>query len=151
MQLIYNWITLFVWFYFHVQKTRDFRERLSGATETFSEFQRSFWYFTNCKSQTGVFKCFFFLFLFSVRLEREYFALHTLCHTKHTLGSSGSENYDLALRCVEAKPDHYLIFMSPIERSEDSGSSTRVWSTNNALVIVFGLNGISLRWDQYVF
>lgn len=53
MLLIYNWITLFVWFYFHVQKTLDFRERLFGAANLSEPVL--LWYFTNRKSQTDFF------------------------------------------------------------------------------------------------
>ena len=128
MQLIYNWITLSVWFYFHVQET-------SQGKTVWSDDSLLLWYFTNCRDHKQIF---FFL------LKHEHFALHTLCHTKQNTLLAVLEVRIMTWFCSaeKAKPDHLLIFVSPIE------TFRRQWQQHQSLEYK---RHSSLFWAEWRF
>ena len=109
---------------------RLLRERLFGATTLCS--------FDILQTVEITNRFFFFL------LKHEHFALHTLCHTKQNTLLAVLEVRIMTWFCSaeKAKPDHLLIFVSPIE------TFRRQWQQHQSLEYK---RHSSLFWAEWRF
>lgn len=127
MQLIYNWITLSVWFYFHVQETSQ------GKTVWTSASQCSF------------------DILQTVEITNRFFffnsSMNTLLYTLFVIQNTLLAVLEVRIMtwfcsAEKAKPDHLLIFVSPIK------TFRRQWQQHQSLEYK---RHSSLFWAEWRF